>query len=1008
MQTFQTVYKKIQSNWIETNPNEPSFILNKPVLDSTNLTAGVGIDIDGIYPDFTISALNTDPLWNANQLQGVPISNTIPTNGQVLLFNGTTWIPFTIDTGATGSVTSVDGDLTNGNSLDVTSTPITTSGTILLTWQGTASQIVLGNGVLADYPIEVDPVFTANGVYRNYRSTGSIGYSAIADLNSTANAFTTLISGGGSGAPPIMPNGANVGVLWNSNNNLIDAGYGSQMVFESTTTGGTSEGFVWRTKRNGTWFPWLTVGSREWVLSQGYTTNTGTVTSVNATATGALSVTGGPITTSGVLNFLWTGTSGEYVRGNGTLGTFPTIPTVNNGTLTMNTTGIATGSSVFTANQASGSTFTVNVPGTNISTNTVSNVVTINSSTGTGGSFNLPNLIAGNNVAITGTYPNLTINSFDTNTIYSAGFGLVLTGTTFSNALPDVIISLTGSGATTVTGTYPNFNISSTDTTYTAGANITIVGNVISAAGPGVINNGTLTLATSGIATGSQTFTANQATNGTFTVNVPGTDLTSSMTGNTLNINSSTGLDTSVLLPIPAQVVLTAGTGISITGTYPSLTITNTLPDQTVSLTGTGSTNITGTYPNFTINSVDTNFATSNLTFTGNRTHNLAGFSCTMSGANNFDISGTGNITLDADTGVNLTANTINGIGLSTTGSTTNQAQLSTILLTTSKVYRFPDTGGVIPITVNGVAADSLGNIILTLPVDTNFANNDLTFPADRTHNLNNHSILYNNSVLYQINATSNIILNNTTGNNRFSVTANGLEFRTNTVNSVRLKTDNVTVLRTLQTPDASGVLVLSVNGITADNAGNIVVPGFTDTNFANTNLTFSANRTHALSGFSATFSGGSAFTIGATAVNLSSVPPTMSGNGYSTLVRDNSTGEIKKIPNPTALPTFTAATNWTSSVLTGSNDDYGTIQVTTTTNLSGSSPGLIGTFTLNTAKGTIMVPNLTLEDAGVSVGTFRSVVVSSRTLSSFTINMAKDTINSGTTFYIHYQIKGY
>lgn len=61
------------------------------------------------------------------------------------------------------------------------------------------------------------------------------------------------------------------------------------------------------------------------------------------------------------------GTTSQYVRGNGTLATFPTIPTVNNGTLTMNTTGIASGSATFTANQSGNSTFTVNVPAQNLS-----------------------------------------------------------------------------------------------------------------------------------------------------------------------------------------------------------------------------------------------------------------------------------------------------------------------------------------------------------------------------------------------------------------------------------------------------------------------------------------------------------------------------------------------------------------------------------------------------------------------------------------------------------------
>src|SRR5512147_2112471 len=58
---------------------------------------------------------------------------------------------------------------------------------------------------------------------------------------------------------------------------------------------------------------------------------------------------------------------------------------------------------------------------------------------------------------------------------------------------------------------------------------------------------------------------------------------------------------------------LTPGTGINITGS----TITNSAPDQTVSLTGAGATTVTGTYPSFTISSTNsggtvTSIATNN------------------------------------------------------------------------------------------------------------------------------------------------------------------------------------------------------------------------------------------------------------------------------------------------------------------------------------------------------------------------------------------------------------
>jgi hypothetical protein len=73
--------------------------------------------------------------------------------------------------------------------------------------------------------------------------------------------------------------------------------------------------------------------------------------------------------------------------------------------------------------------------------------------------------------------------------------------------------------------------------------------------------------------------------------------------GTGITYDSATGIITN---SAPDQtVVLTGGTGISTSGTYPSFTITNTAPDQTVVLTGAGTTTITGTYPNFTISSDD-------------------------------------------------------------------------------------------------------------------------------------------------------------------------------------------------------------------------------------------------------------------------------------------------------------------------------------------------------------------------------------------------------------------
>ena len=67
--------------------------------------------------------------------------------------------------------------------------------------------------------------------------------------------------------------------------------------------------------------------------------------------------------------------------------------------------------------------------------------------------------------------------------------------------------------------------------------------------------------------------------------------------GQTLIYNATTGLWT--------KGTLTAGTGISIANGAGSITVTNNAPDQTVSLSGAGTTSISGTYPSFTITSND-------------------------------------------------------------------------------------------------------------------------------------------------------------------------------------------------------------------------------------------------------------------------------------------------------------------------------------------------------------------------------------------------------------------
>lgn len=177
--------------------------------------------------------------------------------------------------------------------------------------------------------------------------------------------------------------------------------------------------------------------------------------------------------------------------------------------------------------------------------------------------------------------------------IYSAGTGLTLTGTQFSLTTP-VATTLGGTGLTT-----------------------------FGAANRALYSSGTTTL-----------------TAGTLPTAAGGTGHTSYTDGQLLIGKSSDGtLD---------KATLTAGTGISITNGSAAITVTNSAPDQVVSITGGGTTSVSGSYPNFSITSADQYVGTV-TSVSGTGTVN----GLTLTGT----VTSSGSLTLGGSlTGVNLTS----------------------------------------------------------------------------------------------------------------------------------------------------------------------------------------------------------------------------------------------------------------------------------------------------------------------------------------------------------------
>ena len=100
-----------------------------------------------------------------------------------------------------------------------------------------------------------------------------------------------------------------------------------------------------------------------------YIGNTG-VTSINFKTDGtALNVNSNTVTGSGTMTGIWQGSSAQYVRGDGDLATFPSIPSVGNGQIDGRTSGLGiSGTMDATANQSGNTTFTVTSNATTAST----------------------------------------------------------------------------------------------------------------------------------------------------------------------------------------------------------------------------------------------------------------------------------------------------------------------------------------------------------------------------------------------------------------------------------------------------------------------------------------------------------------------------------------------------------------------------------------------------------------------------------------------------------------
>lgn len=122
-----------------------------------------------------------------------------------------------------------------------------------------------------------------------------------------------------------------------------------------------------------------------------------------------------------------------------------------------------------------------------------------------------------------------------------------------------------------------------------------VASSVIAIGGPDFIANSIPNLTGVVTSTGVATSIANSAITNAMLANGAVANLSGTNSGDDAVNSNYSGLISD------QTVVLTNGTGITVTGTYPNFTVTNSAPDQTVALTAGTGVAITGTYPNFTV-----------------------------------------------------------------------------------------------------------------------------------------------------------------------------------------------------------------------------------------------------------------------------------------------------------------------------------------------------------------------------------------------------------------------
>jgi len=319
------------TDWATFNGKMQSFTIQGDSGSST-VTGLQTVDIAGGTGITTAESSRTVTITNSKPFDGITVSGTtgggtvISNNGFIAIAAGsgitTTNSNGTITIAATGGGGSMSNWILQGDS--GTNLTVTNGNTIDIAGGTNISTATTATGITIN-----------NGITNNNQLTNGAGYTTNTGTVTAVNGTAPVVSSGGT-APTISMAAATTSVdgyltagnFTTFNNKMtnftIEADTGGAATIDNGDAIDIIGGTNITTHRSGNN---ITINSSA----------SGTVVSVGLAVPSAFTVTGTPITTTGTFTIAGAGTSSQYVRGDGGLATFPTIPPAG-------VTSVATGS----------------------------------------------------------------------------------------------------------------------------------------------------------------------------------------------------------------------------------------------------------------------------------------------------------------------------------------------------------------------------------------------------------------------------------------------------------------------------------------------------------------------------------------------------------------------------------------------------------------------------------------------------------------------------------------